>query len=344
MDENNKIFYISFLSVIATFMVVLCHANEFYILQNNPNWFTCNLIECLSNFAVPCFFMITGVTLLDYNKKYSLKRYFQKRIMKTFVPFIFWSLVGLVWLVLIKKISIQLVDFMYIVKGILNYSFVPIYWFFIELFRVYLLIPIFANIKDENKMQIYTYLVLCIFILDSFLPFIQSQYSISLYFKSELVPKYLIYVLLGYILSKSEKIHKYRKIIYILSLISILTIIIGTYILSMAHGSIQDVYRGYTNVPCLFYSVGVFLFIKNFIQDTKFSKRFEKSVYMISGYTFSIYLLHIFIIDTLKFYIPFEIHANKYYILAITVITIPICIMLTFLIRKIPIVKYVLPK
>lgn len=52
-------------------------------------WIEANLIESLFYFAVPCFFMISGVTLMDYRERCSTREYFKKRIGKTVIPFVF---------------------------------------------------------------------------------------------------------------------------------------------------------------------------------------------------------------------------------------------------------------
>ena len=53
------------------------------------------MIECVFYFAVPVFFMISGAMLIDFNKKYSLREYFTKRINKALIPYIVWSFLGL---------------------------------------------------------------------------------------------------------------------------------------------------------------------------------------------------------------------------------------------------------
>ena len=39
--------------------------------------------------------------------------------------------------------------------------------------------------------------------------------------------------------------------------------IIGTYKLSMDAGKIIDTYKGYTNIPCIMYSVAIFVLLKD---------------------------------------------------------------------------------
>lgn len=72
----NKILYIDVLIVLSCISVVLLHANGiFWLHPNGALWISSNIIESVFYFAVPVFFMISGLTLIDYNKRYSTKIY-----------------------------------------------------------------------------------------------------------------------------------------------------------------------------------------------------------------------------------------------------------------------------
>lgn len=105
---NNKLYkkkdYLTLLSVISAISVVILHTNGcFWIFNKERYWTTANIIECIFYFAVPVFFMISGATLLEYNEKYSTKTYIKKRIRKTVIPFLIWSIFGLLFCILYKK-------------------------------------------------------------------------------------------------------------------------------------------------------------------------------------------------------------------------------------------------
>ena len=95
--KNNRIEYISLISVISAIAVIYLHVNScFWKFSTSRYWFTANIIESVFYFAVPLFFMISGALLLEFNKKYNIKTFFKKRITKTFIPFIIWSFIGLI--------------------------------------------------------------------------------------------------------------------------------------------------------------------------------------------------------------------------------------------------------
>ena len=97
-NESSNLFYITVLNVISALSVVGLHTNGcFWEFSKERWWFTANIIESVLYFAVPVFFMITGATLLDYTKRCDTKTFFTRRLKKTVIPFVFWSLVALLF-------------------------------------------------------------------------------------------------------------------------------------------------------------------------------------------------------------------------------------------------------
>lgn len=112
--ENKRIEYISLASVLSASAVVFLHANECVGQFSYARyWFTANFIHSVFIFAVPLFFMISGAMLLEFDKKYDIKTYFSKRIHKTLIPYIFWSIIGILFQVYYLK-SVSNVDLLYI--------------------------------------------------------------------------------------------------------------------------------------------------------------------------------------------------------------------------------------
>lgn len=74
-----KKLYISVINVIACLGVVILHANG--IFWQHPSgflWISANFLETFFYWSVPLFFMITGATLIDYNKRYSTTAFFSE--------------------------------------------------------------------------------------------------------------------------------------------------------------------------------------------------------------------------------------------------------------------------
>lgn len=263
-----KINYLSLASIISSFAVVMLHTNEvFGIYSQEPYWIIANIIESVMYFAVPVFFMISGVTLIDYRERYTTKQYIMKRVQKTFIPFVFWSIVGIVYLSIIGQweIDLSIDGVITAINSIFNINILSIFWFFGPLFGIYLSIPFISSVAKEVRIRSFNYIILVTFIFNSFIPFVCKIFNIA-YAGNIIVPVgsgYIIYVLLGYILH-NVRIEKRQKLcIYVLAIVGVLLHIIGTQYLSFQAGTIIQTYKGYLNVPCIMYSMGVFLFFKD---------------------------------------------------------------------------------
>ncbi len=117
----------------------------------------------------------------------------------------------------------------------------------------------------------------------------------------------------------------------------------GTYFLSMEAGKVIKTFKGYNNVPCILYSLGIFLFIKDNAQVLRASFIWS-SIERLKGYAFAIYLLHWFVMHSLIRFFHIETHSIIYRLGGIFLVSF-ICICLTWCIRKVPVLgKKVLPQ
>lgn len=342
-DSNKKIQYISNLSVIAIIGVVYLHVNEvFWEYSNEGYWIFANIIDNIFYFSAPIFFMITGAMLMDYRKRYGTKEYFKKRIIKTVIPFIIWSIVALLFRIYTKDVDISSLRLTKIINNIFNTKYLNYYWFFPALFGIYLCIPVFSVMKEDIKCKVLKYIFVVGFIFNYLIPFLNNifYWKISIPINVLVCGDYLIYAILGYILHNEKLSKKKRIVIYLFSLLGLLMNLFGTQFLSQQSGNIVNIYRGYNNIPCILYSAGIFLLVKNLSADG--DNRFNRFMNKISQYTFSIYLVHGFILQIMKMIYPFNIYSITYR-LYMPIIIIIICIGIIYVVRKVPILKKIFP-
>ena len=344
MKTKNNIEYISYLSVLSAIAVIILHTNTvFWTFSKQRVWITANIIESFFYFAVPIFFMITGITLMNYRDRYDTKTYFKKRITKTLIPFIVWSFIGIIYKLITKGITINDLSIINIINGIVSTKYISIYWFFIPLFQVYLCMPILSLINKKNRNDIYIYIISTFLILNSIIPLINNIFNLGLtnVLSFTIVTPYIVYVLLGYVLNIIKLTKKQEYIIYLLGFIGLLTHIIGTQYLSFKANNIITTYKGYCNLPAILYSVAIFTFIKNKLHILK-SKVSEKIINILKKYTFPLYLMHWFILDISIRLFNLNIKSILFR-LGYPFIIIPICIGITYIMRKIPIIKKIVP-
>lgn len=338
--------YISLLNVVSCIAVVFLHTNGcFWAYSTERYWKTANVIECLAYFAVPCFFMISGATLLNYRDRYSLKEYFGKRVQKTLVPFLAWSMIGLLYRLAITK-SIQLSDVsaLYVYNGIMNSSFVDIYWFFTSQFCIYLSIPLFAAVEKSARKEIFSYLAIIGLVLNSAIPLIQKVLFPDMAWKISVatVSGYLIYVVIGYLINEYPMSRKQRLIIYGFSIAGFLMHLLGTYYASTEAGTVISTYKGYANVPTILYSVGVFVWFRYHGEEILKIAIIRKAILLVSEYAFGIYLIHWFVIRALNRIINIG-NTSIAYRLGMPFLVVPLSIAIIWVLRKIPVVKRIVP-
>lgn len=297
--------YLDLLSIIAAFSVIILHVNGVFweFSSTQSYWKSALIIESVFYFAVPVFFMISGATLMDFYERYGLGVYFKKRAVKTFVPFLFWSIMGLiVHVVFFKDIPVEALVFRNIFNGLMAFSsFVPVFWFFRPLFISYLAIPVFAGVEKSKKLKIFTYIAVTALILDFLFPFLNSCFKIRV--NPNIVTivgsYYLIFLFLGYIIDSVELKITARVLIYLGGLAGLGFQLFGTYIRSMKAGAVDTAFKEYTNIPAILQGVAFFVFIKYAYRFIEKNKIVNKLIDVLRKYTFSFFLLHWFVIQGL---------------------------------------------
>ena len=339
--------YIDFASVICAITVVILHTNGCFwtFSATESYWPSSNVVENLFYCAVPVFYMISATTLVDYRERYDTGTFFKKRAVKTLIPYLFWSIMGLLLKIFfLNWVTLEEVTPAYVLTRLGEGSLIGVYWFFIPLFSIYLCIPLFAAVPEELRKRLFTYIAVAAFIVCSLIPFVISIFnlqittSLTVYVGAE----YLIYVPIGYLLSHYEIKPAVRGVLYALGVAGLLMMILGTYVLSMAAGTVIDTYKGYTNVPCILFSVAVFLFYQQVGNRVMRVRWVRKVIGFLREYTFSLYLLHWFLIQIYVARCYPDIY-TVFYRLVLPFPIIAIIIVIAFIVKKIPVIKHLLP-
>lgn len=225
------------------------------------------------------------------------------------------------------------------ITGLVNGKLVPVYWFFIPLFVVYLVLPLLTFIKDNKKI-----LILCIFVLFTLNFFVSENFFnndiINIFEYSYM--GYIAFALTGYYFHKNELSKKARLLIYTLALLGFLTNLFGTYYMSVSMGEYCGCLRVYTNITCILYSAGLFIFFKYNIAKIMEFNLVNRIVSFLDYYTFGIYLIHWYLIQFLIQIFSIDIASIKFRLFG-PVIVIIICVFLINILRKIPGIKRIVP-
>lgn len=352
MSEKNFVekyqYGIAYANVIATLAVVILHVNgSFWDFDGSKSWAISNAIESLLYFAVPIFFMISGATLMDYRDRYDTKTFFKKRFQKTGIPFLFWSVVAIVCNYIIGVVYWVQMDFAFIFGGIFGTKFMHIYWFFLPLFGIYLSMPLFTAVEKKYRKPLFIYLAIVAFVLNHVWNFWDMLAEGDMAANSLVVSSMsgpLLYMVVGYLLTHYEVPKRGRILIYLVGVAGLFSEMLGTYYSSMSEGRIVTTFKGYYNVPAIVYAVCVFLLIMQWAGT--FGPKHEKltnGIKKIGTYCFPIYLIHYFVLHVMLSYFYVD-HRSLFYRIGGVFISIAISVAVTFILRKIPYLRAVVPK
>lgn len=298
---GQKSIYISAMNVVAALGVVFLHTNGAFWSNPRPVgrlWLTTNFIETFCYWPVPVFYMITGATLMEYRKRYDTSTFLKKRVKKTFIPYIAWSLFACAFNVLYQEQAMDW-NILHIIQNIFNSKYMQIYWFFPPLFAIYLSIPVLSAI--EGKIQVFRYAILSGVVTISVLPLVCNLLGIS-YNGALQVPVAagsLFFAMAGYYINKTEINRKSRIVIYICGFIGWLMQFLGTMMVSANETTVIMTFKGYSNLPSFLQAVAVFVFFKYLLNDKKMGVKTEKAIYWAASLTSGIYLVHLYLLIVL---------------------------------------------
>ena len=336
--------YITVLNVLSSLAVVLLHANScFWGFSYEPYWLTANVIESVFYFAVPIFFMISGANLIDYNKRYDTITFFKKRINKTLIPFICWSIIGLIYMQYTGRMSYPAMGEKALINAFVNTNIISIYWYFIPQFAIYMLIPFISAIPEAKRKAVFGYIIIAMLLFNVTFPFVFQLIGLS-YNGALYVPLsgYSLYILIGYYIDRYEIASFIRKLLYILGIIGLLVHIIGTWKLSYQGGAIIQTYKGYLNLPCVLYSVSIYTFFK-YHNNNKWMGYLYKWLKPIAGTTLGIYLIHWYLLDWFSRNVTIISPLSLTYRIPGGIVCFCTAAVLTKLLQKIPTVNRLVP-
>ena len=159
------------------FVIVLLHCTCNVYKEFGENWYIHMLMSCFTAFAVPCFYMVSGASLL--RREHSVKEIWLKRVPKIAVPLLFWSVIYI-----FLGGDLQLKRFV----AMFFQGQWPHLWFMYCIFGIYALLPMLSRLYAilDTKLKLYMLILLL------FVPTIlhDGQYLFNSYFD---MPKFAVF-------------------------------------------------------------------------------------------------------------------------------------------------------
>lgn len=352
MDKSkNKILYLEFIRIISILFVIYNHTGiygffMFSVRKPSTIMFWIYLFfSILCKFAVPVFFMISGILLL--RKDYNMKQYITKIIRFLIIIFVF-SLIYHLFDLHNNNLDFYLRVFL---KKLITCNFSSHFWYLYMYLFLLLSHPFLRIISKELNSNLFNYLIVLVIILNGFVPTL--TYAL---FKQQLSYCYLLtplwctniiflYPLLGYYIENKLDIKK-KNLLY-LWIVNISCIVFSMFMTYFGYrvtgilneGSSQMFHNSFVCVN----AVTIFITLKYFFEHIKINK-ILLFISNLGKYVFGIYILHLLMkrFPSYEIILDYVLDNNFNGIL----ITLTICLymfiysfVITYVLSKIPIIK-----
>jgi len=344
LPQKERVLYLDVLRILACFAVVVIHSagmiNEASLIGTQV-WWVAVILNSLSRWCVPIFFMISGLNLLSYRDRYSTKTFLSKRFFRVVVPFIFWAIFYFIWAWAVGDLKISNV-----VEAVNNLiGGPPIYhlWFFYAYIGVCLVTPFLTALsKKENRSYLLWLILMCIF-ANQVIPLFSKFWGINFGFEIPLASAYLDYYLLGWWLKDKEFSPKIHWLILFGGISGILVTIFGSYWLCIQKKTADFYFMDYETLTTLASALMVFIGIKQLDWERIInSHRIQSVMRNLANCTFGIYLVHILIQHYVIQVFSFS-WTSMLFVVVSPFIVFPLSWAMVYGLKKIPIVKMALP-
>lgn len=310
------------LNIVACFAVVVLHCSlTVFGPARDTSWSIALVWQSASIFAVPVFFMISGMNLIGYRDRQTTEHFFKRRLLKVGGALLFGSIVCYVLYCAFPSSffggekfagTFGLIDF---VKRFLTNDINDTYWFLYAIIYLYLLTPILSLIaKNKRCIQYILALCLCVSVL---IPLVEKMGFNPMYFGTLFNwPLFssvsLLYYLGGYYLHTYTQplTRNGRVVALVFVIVSVAGMALSGFQLnagaSAKPGMSYDPFFTDTASPfCVMLAFSLFLLFQSSENWLKRRKPISlKRIRTVSGLSLDIYLFHVMVINWLGTFVP----------------------------------------
>jgi surface polysaccharide O-acyltransferase-like enzyme len=306
-------------------------------------WWSVNIYDSLARPCVPLFVMLSGALLLQPSKvDEPLKVFFKKRVSRIVPPLIFWMAAYFVWRVFVNGETLSLYS---IGEGIIWGPYIH-FWFIYMLIGLYLITPFLRVLVAHASRRLIRYFLVLWLVGTAVVPLLGLFVDYSLNNSVFLLTGYVGYYVLGLYLLQVQL----KKTVLLAGYIAgFVWTAVGTYIVTATvGGSQQFFFYDNLNLSVILTSATLFLLLST-VQSEKLNRfpRLNRLLHFISQNSLGIYLFHFMVIETLQNgYLGLRISVTTLNpilgIPLLTGITLLICLLVIYPLRKIPLINKII--
>ena len=289
MNLNHLIFP-DLLRIIASYTVILVHVTSIGLHDypiGSHVWSTSLAVNSVTHWAVPVFFMISGMFFLDPERNFSLSKLYHHNIYKIIRCIIFF---GIFYSILDQYIysTISLKSIIIALYGIITANTGYHLWFLYSLVILYISVPLLRLFTERATQTQLKYALVFWFVssLKDFFPF--SMFILG---------DYAGYFVLGYYLHRYKLALRTKRVFQIMAFFCFITTPILNIILSSSFGLANG--SALTNslgLSSFIIAVSIFISVSQ-LEHCDFPQKIRTFIYRLSSLSFGVYLTHVFFIS-----------------------------------------------
>ncbi len=355
--QTQRIIWLDMLKTIAIYTVIVYHLNKFpySFHEDGIVAYIDYLLRTILCIGVPLFFTINGALVISSKKEFNPSQYILKIIRITIITFIWGMIVKAIFLITSgEKISLPILFMASLSGDGLNYL-----WFMKSLLTIYVFLPLIQAAFEKNpKIPLYFSIVVgfatmgntlllrilnTIFFIKNGVIF-NEKYSFGKSFNDfqRFYAYPFVYFILGALLYKNiDKLKKISKKIYIL-LIALCMMLMSFYGIICSR-TMEYPYNvagnSYNSFSALIIVIAFFGFFSDIQMENNFVCKFLSAI---GSNTLGIYFLHIPINYILGKLSLFPIRGNEIYNLIYCLFIMLLALLISCIIKKIPIINRLL--
>ena len=299
-SNDDRIVYTDVLRILSMAAVMIIHITAWNInLGTEMNFRVgfCSLMMGATRWSVPLFVMISGVFMLNPNKKFDIGRLYRNNIVRLMSAFFIWSL----FYALFENRSAVIHGSFGVIPSILSATFIghDQYWFILMIVGLYLVTPILrifissAQKKDLEYFLIISFLFSCVFPVLQIIPQLALINEFISRLQIMLPVGFTFYYVLGYYLSIYVVEKKTaRRLIYIIGVIGIAVAAYMTYLITAGIVIDEGNAFSYLNAAIAVTAAAAFIFgQRHFNVPVQYTKA-RSIIFKMADYSFGMYLSH----------------------------------------------------
>lgn len=340
----SRYLWADFVRNIGIILVILGHVSSIVISRWRDipfaDWMAGNIYNVIARSCVPLLFMVSGALLLP--RQESIRDFYRKRFNRVVFPFLFWSVLYLLY----KEAGYQNYTVFGAIKSIV-YTIITTpaeyhLWFMYELFGIYLLTPVFRKLVDYDREAVLWYFVGIWFIFGPVVRLLKFFISRDIIFDLGYLTGYIGYFVLGYLLIRIP-LKKWMLwaagVVYLIS--AAFTAYITLFYIPTSMKMV-DYFQYLIGINTVMLSVSAYILLKA-AGEAIFSQprpRFAKLAVHLTSVSFGMYLVHVFVLNYLRQHSLGPLNGSPIYMVPVTTILVfLISWVIIAVLQKIPVLR-----